>query len=122
MHFLCDFEWFSQFLASCGRAKLRSCSEARILLGWGESEKCIHGKRDPEVLHGIYFLLPHNDIKAVITKMGSHCMASIQNVNGSHMTIGLPLSLVRWLAEMIGLQINDANTPEKQLFILFLIV
>ena len=38
-------------------------------------------------------------------------MVSIQNVNGSHMTIGLPLSLVRWLARMIGLQIKDASTP-----------
>ena len=63
-----------------------------------------------------YFLLSHDDIKAVITMMGSHRMASIQNVNGSHMTIGLPLSLVQWLAGMIGLQINDASTPEKNHF------
>lgn len=65
-----------------------------------------------------YFLLSHDDIKAVITMMGSHCMASIQNVNGSHMTIGLPLSLVQWWAEMIALQINDVSTPEKQLFLI----
>ena len=63
------------------------------MLGWGESEKCIHGKLDPEFMHGIYFLLSHDDIKAMITMMESHCMASIQNVNGSRMTVGLPLFL-----------------------------